>query len=555
MEMDRNSDIERLLVVQLTTRRELLRRVGAAGALLATPAVITACGGGSTGSSALGTSTPGGGGTVDLLSWAVSDDPVSMDYAFTYDYNTLAIVPNICESLLRFSTNGQLLPGLAEKWEQKSALEYVYQIRSGVKFHDGSTLTADDVSYSLNRHLDPKVGSYLATYYTHVATIEATGPLEVTVKLSAPDALWHYAVATTAGSVASKAFIEAHGKKFGTPAVGTIGTGPFKFVSWTVGQNVTVEKFDAYWDRGRVPKVKKLVVNTLKDPATTISALGSGQIDGTFNLAGRDVKATETMPSINVTRAGSLDVQMLVFNTQKPPFDDVRVRQALSYAIDKAGMLKAAYANEGDLMYSAATPAMWTFAKEKFSAAYAELPKFAQDITKAKQLINEAGAAGTSAKILTNSAFQDQAVAVQAAGKEIGLSLQIDQVPNSNLLAEEFSGKSTRSYELAVAEWASDVPDPAGTLFVCFYSKNLVTNTSLYSNPEVDNLLEQQNAEADQNKRADLLIQAQSKIVEDQPWVIFYSPSTTMVLNSRVGGYALSPLWIWSSWAADLSGT
>jgi peptide/nickel transport system substrate-binding protein len=231
------------------------------------------------------------------------------------------------------------------------------------------------------------------------------------------------------------------------------------------------------------------------------------------------------------------------------------MRQALSYAIDKAGMLEAAYANEGELMYSPATPTMWTFAKDRFSAAYADLPKFEQDIDKAKQLIKEAGAAGTSAKILTNSAFQDQAVAVQAAGKEIGLNLQIDQVPNSNLLAEEFSGKSTRSYELAVAEWASDVPDPAGTLFLCFYSKNLTTNTSLYSNVKVDNLLEQQNAETDEDKRADLLIQAQSTIVQDQPWVIFYSPNTTMVLNSRVGGYALSPLWIWSSWAADLSGT
>jgi peptide/nickel transport system substrate-binding protein len=552
--MDRNSDVGRLIAFEVTTRRDLLRRLGAAGALLTTPALIAACSG-TTGPSSTSASTPGGGIDIDVLNWAVSDDPVSMDYAYTYDYNTLAIEPNICESLLRFSTSGQLIPGLAEKWEQKGALEYVYQIRSGVKFHDGSTLTAEDVAYSLNRHLDPKVGSYLATYYANVANIRVTGPLEVTVKLSAPDALWRYAVATTAGAVASKAFIEAHGKKFGTPTVGTIGTGPFKFVSWTLGQNVTAERFDGYWDHARVPKVSKLVVNTVKDPATTISAFGSGEIDGSFDLAGRDVKVTEAMSNINVTKAGSLDVQMLVFNTQMPPFDDVRVRQALSYAIDKAGMLKAAYANEGELMYSPDTPLMWTFAKDKFSAAYAALPKFEQDIAKAKQLMTEAGAVGKSVRVLTNSQFQDQAVAVQAAGKEIGLDIQIDQVPNSNLLAEEFSGKATRSYELACAEWASDVTDPAGTLFVCFYSKNLVTNTSLYSNAKVDSLLEQQNAEADGDKRADLLIQAQSMIVEDQPWVIFYSPNTTMVLNSRAGGYALTPLWIWSSWAADISGT
>ncbi len=113
----------------------------------------------------------GGGGEVDTMAWVINGEAVSMDYALAYDFNTNAATTNICEPLLRFSPEGQLEPNLAEAWEQPDPTTFVITLRSGVKFHDGTDMTAEDVAFSLNRHRDPELGSYLATFHERVEDI------------------------------------------------------------------------------------------------------------------------------------------------------------------------------------------------------------------------------------------------------------------------------------------------------------------------------------------------------------------------------------------------
>lgn len=542
------------------TRREVVVRGGAAvGALSMGGWLLAACGGDDdeTGAAATG-ATPTGGGEVDVVNWALTGDAPAIDYAKAYDFNTNGVVTNITEPLLLMNPQGELQPNLAEEWELTEPTTMVIKLRSGVKFHDGTDMTAEDVAFSLNRHRDPDVGSFLATFHDRVKNVEATGPLDITITFTRPDAHFQYALATMAAAVASKAFMEANGNKVGTPGVGIIGTGPYKFTSWTKGQEIVIDRFDDYWNTDRAMKVKQFVSKILLDESTVVQALQTGEIDGIWgnNISGKGAKAAQSFDTVNVLRGPSYGIHYLAMNTQKPPFDDVRVRQAVSMAIDKEGLLQSTWGGLGESgIKSPATPAMWTFEKDTFQQAYDQLPGFELDVEGAKALISEAGAEGAQGDILSSLPYDaEQAIAIQAAGEEIGLNLTPKKVEFTEKLTAELSGKPTRTYSSTATQWASDIPDPAGQLFVLFHSKNLVTNNTAYKNPQVDDLLDRQRDSTDPAERADLLTQAQAMIVEDQPDAIFYSPDTILVMNKRLTGYDIRPLWYWDPFVADLSG-
>ncbi len=554
---ERHGDPERGL-----TRREVVLRGGAAAGAVSVGWLMAACGGddeegAGTGAAPTGTA-PAGGGEVDVVNWALTGDAPAIDYAKAYDFNTNGVVTNITEPLLLMNPQGELQPNLAEEWELTEPTTMVIKLRSGVKFHDGSDMTAEDVAFSLNRHRDPDVGSFLATFHDRVENVEATGPLDVTVTFTRPDAHFPYALATMAAAVSSRAFLEANGNSVGTPAVGIVGTGPYKFGSWTKGQEIVIDRFDDYWNTDRALKVKQLVSKILLDEATVVQALQTGEIDGIWgnNISGKGAKAVEAFENVNVTRGPSYGIHYLAMNTQKPPFDDPRVRQALSMAIDKAGLLESTWGGLGEAgMKSPAPPALWTFEQETFQAAYDALPSFDLDLDGARALIADAGAEGAAADILSSLPYDaEQAIAVQAAAEEIGLDLSPRKVEFTEKLTAELSGEPTRTYASTATQWASDIPDPAGQLFVLFHSKNLVTNNTAYVNPEVDDLLDRQRDSIDPAERAQLLTQAQAIIVEDQPDAIFYSPDTILVMNKRLTGYEVRPLWYWDPFAADLSG-
>jgi peptide/nickel transport system substrate-binding protein len=500
----------------------------------------------------------GGGGDVDSMAWVINGEAVSMDYALAYDFNTNAATTNICEPLLRFSPEGQLEPNLAESWEQVDPTTFVITLRSGVKFHDGSDMTAEDVAFSLNRHRDPDVGSYLATFHERVADVVATGDLEVTVTLSAPDSIFAYALATNAAAVTSQAWAEANAGNVGTPEAGMMGTGPYMFTSWTKGQEIVLDRFDDYWNTDRPLAVAQFVVKIILDEATIVQALTTGEVDGVFGtaLSGKSVQALEGVDAVSVYRAPSYQVHYLTVNTGKPPWDDPRVRQALSTAIDKTGLLESTWGGIGTApIKSPATPAMWTYEQDAFQAAWDALPGFDLDLEGAKALIDEAGAAGASGSMLVALPFdEEQAVAIQAAAAEIGLDLSPEKVEITDKIGQEFAGTEDRAYDMSVTQWGSDIPDPAGNLLVNFLSTNLITNNSAYKNPDVDTALNAWREAVDPAERAQHLIDAQGLIVPDQPWIVFYSPDAVMVLNNRLGGYQIRPLTYWDPYAADFSG-
>lgn len=183
----------------------------------------------------------------DTLIVGLNSDITSLDPAYAYDHTTNQVVNQITEGLLTFDADGVMQPKLCESWEIVSPTTYVYQIRDDVTFSDGTPMTMEDVLFSVTRHQDPEVASYVEWFYSSVASIEQTGDWELTVELTEPDASWQYAFATTAGHIISKSYYEEHADNFGTPEGGILGTGAYKFTSWTTGSEIKLDYNENYW--------------------------------------------------------------------------------------------------------------------------------------------------------------------------------------------------------------------------------------------------------------------------------------------------------------------
>ena len=200
------------------------------------------------------TRTPAPTGEADLITWGLGKEPSNLDPVRSNDYFINEVLVNACDDLFRLDPDFSVSNGLAVSKSQPDPTTIVYGIRPGVVFWDGKPLTAEDVAYSLSRNLDPAAKSSWTRYYNSVLAIEATGPLEVTVKLKRPDVLFNAAMATAAGAVVQKAQAEANHGVIGTPQVMPMCTGPFKLVHWTPGTSIELARNEQYWDPGHRPR-------------------------------------------------------------------------------------------------------------------------------------------------------------------------------------------------------------------------------------------------------------------------------------------------------------
>ena len=181
-----------------------------------------------------------------VLNVHMNGDPVAIDPAFAYDNASSLVVNQITESLLTHNQDNTLKPNLCKSFEATDPCTYVYQIRDDVTFSDGTPMTMDDVIYSIRRHLDADLGSYMNWFFANVTSVEATGEWEMTIKLAEPQATWQYVLATSAGMIVQKKFCEEHAGEVGSVSVGIIGTGPFVFEKWENGSKVILKKNENY---------------------------------------------------------------------------------------------------------------------------------------------------------------------------------------------------------------------------------------------------------------------------------------------------------------------
>ncbi|WP_083646659.1 ABC transporter substrate-binding protein [Kitasatospora sp. CB01950] len=528
----------------------------AAAALLA-GSLLTACsgppasGGAGGGQFKLSASTPPAAGDIDSFSWALYAEPPTLDWTMAFDYPQNTILSNVCESLMRWTPQLTLGPGLAEKASNPDPLTWVFDLRAGVRFHDGSVLTADDVVFSLGRQTDPENAAAWQQAFQNVDSVSATGPLQVTVKLKRADSQFTQYLATAAGVVASRKGVEAAGKDYGTS--GSLDcTGPYRLGSWNKGQSVVLERFDGYW--GTRAKSGKVVFSFLTDPSARTNAMLSGEADGGYLIP------TESYDRLSRSGAGTLyfgeglSTVNVNITSMAGPLGDVRVRRALSMALDRSGFVKAGLGGAGTATGALTTKAAWGGFPEQVRAdAFAGLAPAEPDIAKAKALVAEAGATGRTVTIATSSIGLDVsllATAVQNAGSRIGLDVQLKTVAPNAFTALFTDPEARKGIDMFPETYYDSVTDPLDLL--ANFRTGAYQNFAGWSDPGYDELVDRATAAYDPAERGPVEAELQHRAAEQLLWIPVAEWPTAVFLNKRITGAPTTISYLYYPWAADV---
>ncbi|MFG2917678.1 ABC transporter substrate-binding protein [Kitasatospora sp. NPDC048298] len=531
------------------------RRLVLATALLSAAALVTACSGPPRGAGLaavqLSADTPPAQGELDSFTWATYAEPPTLDYVQAFDYPQNTVLANVCESLMRWTPRLTLAPGLAERASNPDPTTWVYDLRPGVHFHDGTVMTADDVVFSLGRQTDPNNAPAWAQVFQNVDSVTATGPLQVTVKLKQPDSQFPQYMATAAGVVVARAGVEAAGKDYGTSG-GLDCTGPFKLGTWAKGQSIELQRFDGYW--GPRAKSKKVVFSFLTDPSARTNAMLTGDVDGGYLIP------TESYDRLRGSGAGTLyfgeglSTVNLNVTSMQGPLGDLRVRQALSLALDRSGFVRAGLGGAGTVTGSLTTRAVWAGAPDDVRrTAFDHLAPTAQDIDRARSLVKEAGAEGRTVTVATSTVGQDVsllATAVQAAGARIGLDVRLRTIAPNAFTALFTDPKAREGLDLFPETYYDSITDPLDLLVN--FRTGAYQNFAGYSDKEYDDLVDRATAEYDPAARGAIEAKLQRTASEKLLWIPVAEWPTAVFLNKRLTGAPTTIAYMYYPWAADV---
>ncbi|GAA1616482.1 ABC transporter substrate-binding protein [Leucobacter chromiireducens] len=537
------------------------RRRGAAliAGLTIAGLTLTGCsGGGSSAGSApldweITDQTAAPSGDIDQITWASYAEPFSLDYAYAFDYSDNQVLANVCESLLRLNPDFTLEPALAESFANPTPTTWVYQIRDGVKFHDGTVMTAADVVASMQRHITPELGSSWFSVYQNVASIEQTGAREVTVTTTIPDSQFNLGMGGSAGVIESAATLAEAGADYGNSSTGVNCTGPMQFDSWKSGEKISLSRFADYWNPELAAKSERFDFVFMTDATARSNALKSGEVDGTWLLP---MDAAQNLQGAggDVLYGMNTAVSNLIVSDMTGPLGDVRVRRALLMALDRPGILEAMNKGVGEVTDVLTTPSVWGDADPTVAdAAFTEIESYPHDVEAAKALVEEAGATGASVKLVTAPINQDFAVVSQAtaaAGKSIGLDVQIETVTPAAYTTLFADPDARAGVDLFYTQWYLSSPDPLEMYSVLRTGE--FSNYGNWSNPEYDALVTEAVSTMDPRARSELTAQAQQLANAELPWLPLVTAPNAMYLGERVTGLSPSINFLYYPWAATL---
>ena len=311
---------------------------------------------------------------------ALSGNPDTLDPQKTAGTLTFQVIKSLYDTLIEPDPKGNLVPALAERWEfRDEGKQILFYLRKGVTFHDGTPLTSKDVASTLRRIQDKNTGSPQAAEYSLIKGIETPDPLTVVLILSSPSAPLLATLASGWSAILPAHLIEA-GHDFSSKPV---GTGPFKFKSWIRDNQILLEKNPSYWMPGK-PKVQGVEFRIITERSIQVQGLLSGQLDVIDMYDAIDLPLLQKNPQVKVEKVLTSLVMVLAMNTSRPPLNDLRVRQAINFAIHKQEAL--------DVAYGGGIP-VGTFmdASDPFYVDFTSLYPYNPE--KAKQLLREAGVA------------------------------------------------------------------------------------------------------------------------------------------------------------------
>ena len=472
----------------------------------------------------------GGKPDHNTLNMIIESSPTNLDPRVGIDAQSERIDDLIFDDLLTRDKHFQVRAGLAERWETPDPLTYIFHLRRGVRFHDGRPLTSRDVKYTLDSVLHGQIVTTKATAYRYVDHIETPDDFTVIFRMKGPDAslLWNVSEGAM-GVVPSGSGAEM--------ARHPIGSGPFRFVSAELDKQVVLERNEDYWgERAHVERVKLMVV---PDTTTRALELRKGSADLAINALTSDMVLTlQHDPNLQVLQAPGSVVQYLAMNCRDPVLRDVRVRQALAYAIDRRPMLKYLRRDLARSADNVLPPESWAYNPE--------VPRHDYNPDRARQLLDQAGYPEkngvrfhVSMKTSTEEDTRLLAAVLQQQLRDVGVALDIRTFEFATFFADVTRGV----FQLYSLRWIGSNEDP-DIFYYAFASDKIPphgANRSAYANPRVDALVDRGRTELDQNVRKQIYAEIQDILAQDVPYINLWYQDNILVHNKRVRNLTLNP--------------
>ena len=476
-------------------------------------------------------------------------DAISLDPALPTDNESAEVIFQVYETLVEWEPGtSTVAPGLATSWEvDATGTVWTFELAHGVRFHDGTLFDADAVVFSLERQRDPSHPYYRRDFqywpnsFKNIERVEKVDDDTVRITIERPYAPFLANMAMFPVSIVSPTAVATHGDEYGAHPV---GTGPFVFLGWDRGERIVLGRNADYWRRDRVPSLERLVFETIEDPRQRLIALESGAIDLAVSILPEELQFVELHPGLVLHETPANNVAYLAMNMDHAPLRSVRVRRAISHAINKEPIVQLAFQRTAIAAEGPLPPSMWGHHKPRATYAY--------DPGVARALLAEAEAAGewqpgTELVFYVPSTPRPYlpspervARAIQANLAEIGIATRIEVNPFVKHLDHTRQG----DHDLCLLGWVGDNGDPDNFLQQLDRENTVIgsaINVAFYRDDLVHELLLQAQQADDRLDRERLYARVQEQIAEDVPWVPLAHSQVALAARDDVTGLILNP--------------
>ncbi len=501
--------------------------------------LLTACGGSSdTGSASANTQAAAGGtgeasanaGKTELFI-GIGNDLTSLDPHNHNDTASAYATRHIYSNLIRLDEKtNEFVGNLAENWEFKDDVTVEFTLKPDVKFHNGETLTSEDVKFSLERQKDaPKVGHLVSM----VDNVEVVDDTHFIIHMNTPSNALISSLNHSGCAILCKSYVEQLEAEGKTLESAPMGSGPYKFDNWTPGASFSLVKFDDYFDTETAAQNSKITFKVIPELSARTIALENGEIDLLIDVSTTDANRIRENADLTMDEYVTTHIEYLAMNVEKTPFDDVRVRQAFNYAINKDDIVIAAMDGEATAFDGYIGPAAIGF--------YDVAAKYEYNPDKAKELLTQAGYADgfEFSVMLSGDVRAKSATIIQANLAALGITMNIDQMEASTFYEKTGNGE----HDACLSGWVANA-EPDNTYRPLFTSEKAGPggNRSFYKNPEVDKLVD----DAATNRDAAAIQKDYETITrtisEDAIWVPLYSKKGLTARRKDLQGFTPSAI-------------
>ncbi|MFO8060981.1 MAG: ABC transporter substrate-binding protein [Bacillota bacterium] len=429
------------------------------------------------------------------------------------------VISQIFETLLTMDFDGEFGPGLAEDWDiQEGGAVWVFNLREGVKFHDGTEMTAEDVKFTLDRLKDEDYGSPRRADFAVIEEMTVVDDYTLEVVLQEPNMV--FMTDLLSGHVVPKHYVEEVGDAEFASA--PIGTGPFAFVEYRVDDYTELEAFDDYW--GGRPSLDGLTFRPIPEVSTRIVELETGGIHVMGEVPGEELDRLAEEPGIEVATVTGTNWRVLAMNTEREPFDDPNVRKAIAHAIDKQRIIDTVYPGTSIPAQGPIPPTSWAYDPDFEGRNF--------DLDRAREYLAESNHPdGFEATLMVSEGeeIHREAPLIQRMLTELDIEIDIQSLEWGTFLER----LTTQDYDMLRVGWTTNV-EPDSLLYNTFHSSSEQFNMFGYNNARVDELLDRGRVEADIDKRTDIYREVQEILVEDVPGVFIYHDERVLAYRDNV---------------------